>query len=58
MKLRLKSLRDEIGITEQELADKLFLTQKTINSYETGRTQPNIETLCKMADILTPLLII
>lgn len=49
--LRLRSLRDEVGITQQELADKLFLTQKTINSYETGRTQPNIETLCKIADI-------
>ena len=51
VKLRLRSLRDEVGITQQELADKLFLTQKTINSYETGRTQPNIETLCKIANI-------
>lgn len=51
VKLRLRSLRDEVGITQQELVDKLFLTQKTINSYETGRTQPNIETLCKIADI-------
>ena len=51
MKFRLKSLREECGMTQQELADKLFLTQKTINSYERGRTQPNMETLCKLADI-------
>ena len=51
MKFRLKNLREEYGMTQQELADKLFLTQKTINSYERGRTQPNMETLCKLSDI-------
>ena len=51
MKLRIKSLREELSMTQQGLADKLFLTQKTINSYEVGRTRPNIETLCKLADI-------
>ena len=38
---RLKELRKEIGLTQQELADKTGLSIHTINSYESGRREPN-----------------
>lgn len=48
--MRLLELRKQNKITQQELANKLFLTQNGYASYEIGRTEPNIETLCKLAD--------
>lgn len=48
--MRLLELRKANKLTQQELANKLFLTQNGYASYEIGRTEPNIETLCKLAD--------
>lgn len=49
-KLRLKQLREERDITQQQLADVLSCSQQSINNYENNGTQPDIEMLCKMAD--------
>lgn len=49
---RLKELRVEKGFTQKEIAIKLSLTQQTYSDYETGRTDPDIETLISMGDIL------
>lgn len=48
--MRLLELRKENGLTQTEVAKKLFLSQNGYASYESGRTEPNIETLCKLAD--------
>lgn len=47
---RLKSLRTKYALTQQEVADKLKLPQSTIAKYETGKLEPSIETLGKIAD--------
>lgn len=47
---KLKQARMETGYTQREIAEILNLKQGTIASYETGRTQPDIETLGKLAD--------
>ena len=49
-KLRLKELREERNITQQELADHLSCSQQSINNYENHGTQPDIDMLCRMAD--------
>ena len=48
--MRLLELRKKMNITQSELASKLYMTQNCYSSYENGRTEPNIETLCKIAD--------
>lgn len=48
--MNLIKLRKENNLTQKELAEKLYLTQNGYSSYENGRTEPNIETLCKIAD--------
>lgn len=48
---RLKELRNEKEMTQQELATKLNLGRTAIANYETGRTSPDIKTLRKMAII-------
>jgi len=40
---RLKQLREDLGITQDELAKMLNLTQSTIAYYESGRKMPTLE---------------
>lgn len=47
---RLKDLRTERGYTQKQLADAIQTTADSIYSWEKGRSQPSIETLCKLAD--------
>ena len=52
-KERLKELRKENNMTQQELADNLGLVRTAIANYETGRTVPDAETLNLIANILS-----
>lgn len=47
---RIKSLREERKITQQELARYLGVSQKTISNYENGERSPDPNTLRKIAD--------
>lgn len=46
----LKSLREEFGISQQRLADAIFVTQQAINKYENQNMEPDIDVLIRMAD--------
>lgn len=49
----LKTLRNQTDLTQGELANKIGVSQKTLSSWETGRTEPNIGEvieLCKTLD--------
>lgn len=49
MKNRLKELRKEKGINQEELADILEVTRQTIGSLENGRYDPSINLAFKIA---------
>lgn len=49
---RIANLRKEKGLTQQELANKLFVTDKTISSWESNRTEPNLEIIIRLSEIL------
>lgn len=46
----LRSLRREFRISQQKLADALGVSQQSINKYENHGAEPDIQTLCRMAD--------
>lgn len=46
---RLKQLREETGLTQEELAKKLNISRGTYAHYETGKREPNFETLQSLA---------
>ncbi len=48
--MRLFELRNSQKLNQEELANKLGIKKTTYWSYETGRTEPDIETLKKIAD--------
>lgn len=47
---RLKGLREEKGLSQKELTDRLLLNRSTYARYETSSTQPDYSTLFKLAD--------
>ena len=46
------SLRKEKNLTQQELGDKLFVTDKAVSKWERGLSLPDISLLNKLAEIL------
>jgi len=44
--------RKELGLTQQELADKLFVSDKVISKWETGKSVPDTSILVELADVL------
>lgn len=47
---KLKSLRENKGLLQKELADKLKISASTIGMYEQNRREPDNETLKKIAE--------
>ena len=45
-----KAMRQQLGLTQSELAEKLQTTQRKVSYWETGLTEPDISLLCKIAD--------
>lgn len=48
----IKFQRKKANFTQKELADKLGVTIRTIQNYESGKREPNFETLIKIAAAL------
>lgn len=48
----IRLLRTKRNITQDELAEKLFVSRQTISNYETGRSRPDIDTLIRLSEIL------
>jgi len=48
---RLKEKRAKSKLTQKDVADRLGITQSTYAYYESGRNEPDLETLTKIADI-------
>ena len=46
----LKALRLKRGVSQQQLADAIFVTQPSIHKYETQNIEPEIAILIRMAD--------
>ena len=47
---KLKQARKDTGFTQMEVCKELQIPQSTLANYETGRTEPDIETLCRLID--------
>ena len=47
---RIVSLRKDAGLSQQQLADDLNLSRRTISLWETGRRIPDIQSILLLAD--------
>ena len=46
----LKSLRKSLGLTQQQVADKLNISRVNYTRYETNASNPDFQTLVALAD--------
>ena len=47
----IKFYRKQMGLTQEELAEKLCGKKSLISNYENGYSTPDIYTLCRLAEI-------
>lgn len=48
---KLKMLRKKKGLTQQKLAEILGIKQNSYSDWETGKNEPSLENLVKLADL-------
>lgn len=49
-KEKLTEARKDTGFTQKEVSEELNIPRSTLANYETGRTEPDLETLAKLID--------
>lgn len=49
--LFLKDLRKESGCTQEQLAEKLYVSRRTVSRWETGNNMPDLDLLIELADL-------
>jgi len=55
-KTRLKELRESRNLSQDQLGKAIGVNQRTISQYETGKNEPDIDTikkLCEFFDVTT-----
>lgn len=50
--MNLRLIREELGLSQKELAEKLNVSHTNIYNYEVGRTEPSIDILKQLAAVL------
>lgn len=50
--MNLRLIREELGISQKELAEKLNVSHTNIYNYEVGRTEPSLDMLKQIAAVL------
>ncbi|MDR3595155.1 helix-turn-helix transcriptional regulator [Clostridium sp.] len=48
---RIKLLRNEQGITQDQLAEYINVSRSSVNGYENGGVEPSLSVLVKLADV-------
>ena len=51
-------LRTKNGFSQEELAEKVFVTRQAVSRWETGETIPNIDTLKLLSKLFNVMIVI
>lgn len=49
---RVKELREQLGVTQAELAEKIGMTRQTVIAIEQGKYSPSLEAAYRIARVL------
>ena len=55
---QIKKYRNELSLSQDELAEKIFVSRQTISNWENNKTYPDIHSLVLLSEVLEPPLII
>jgi len=48
---KIRECREEAGLSQNDIAEKLSITRQAISKWERGINEPDIETIVRLADI-------
>ncbi len=48
----IKSIRQSKGMTQDSLAEALYVTRQTVSNYENGRSRPDLDMLLRISEVL------
>ncbi len=48
---RIQFYRKSLGLSQEELGEKMFVSRQTVSQWETGQTTPSLESLIKLREI-------
>ena len=51
LKERLKEHRTQLGLSQEELAERIFVSRQTISNWETDRTYPDVQSLLLLSEL-------
>ena len=51
MKLKIKEFREEMQLTQKELAERIGNVQRNVSNWENGASEPDCETILKLSEL-------
>ena len=48
---QIKRYRTRLGFSQEELADRIFVTRQSVSNWENGRTYPDLQSLLRLSDL-------
>ena len=48
---QIQKYRAAVGMSQEELADRIYVTRQTLSNWETGKTYPDINSLLRLSDL-------
>lgn len=48
---QIKKHRDGLGLSQEELAEKIFVTRQSVSNWETGKTYPDLQSLLRLSEL-------
>ena len=50
--MKLEERRKKLGLTQQEVAEKLGVSRECVSQWENGQSKPRVDTLINLANVL------
>lgn len=48
---QIKRHRTRLGLSQEELADRIFVTRQSVSNWENGKTYPDLQSLLRLSDL-------
>lgn len=48
---QIKRQRTRLGLSQEELADRIFVTRQSVSNWENGKTYPDLQSLLRLSDL-------
>ncbi len=48
---QIKKYRTGLGLSQEELAERVYVTRQSVSNWETGKTYPDLQSLLRMSDL-------